>query len=350
MNFASDNVYGVHPRILAALADANSGTAASYGSDDLSKKSEEKLSEVFGKEVRAFLVTTGTAANGLSLASIAPPHGAVICHAEAHISCDECNSPEFFTGGAKILGLRGPGGKITPPMIEKTLRGFIRGERDPKPKGVSMTNATELGTVYSPEETRAISALIKPLGMKLHIDGSRFANAVAGLGCSPAELTWKAGVDIMSFGATKNGAMLLEAVVFFDTKLVEDFAHRRVRGGQQVSKGRYLGAQMAAYLADGLWLENARRANVLARKLAQELQQSHAARIAYPVEANMVFAIISREMNDRLIASGALFHQRMSSELADQIKENEVVVRLVLSFATPETDIDRFMALVHVRQ
>ncbi len=345
MNFASDNVYGVHPRILAALADANPGTSPSYGGDDLSKKSEEKLSEVFGKEVRAFLVTTGTAANGLSLASIAPPYGAVICHAEAHISCDECNSPEFFTGGAKILGLRGEGGKITPPMIEKTLKGFIRGEHDPKPAAVSIANVTELGTVYSSPEVKAISALTGPRGMKLHMDGARFANAVAGLGCAPADVTWKAGVDVMSFGASKNGAMLLEAVVFFDTKLAEDFLYRRMRSGQLVSKSRYLGAQMLAYLRDGLWLDNARRANTLAQRLAEGLTSCKRIRIPNPVQANEVFAIMPRTLNDKLLASGAKFYDWMPDSLGDTIKADEIFVRFIASFATPEEDVDRFIGL-----
>ena len=349
MNFASDNHYGVHPIILESLTEANSHSAPAYGGDDWTKNSEEQLSKVFEKDVRAYFVTTGTAANGLALAALTPSYGAVICHAEAHIAGDECNSPEFFTGGAKIVGRQGEGAKLTPGSIEKCLAGFYRGERDPKPKAVSITNATELGTVYSAQETHAISALIKPRGLKLHMDGARFANAVAGLGCSPAELSWKAGVDIMSFGATKNGAMMLEAVIFFDPKLSDDFGYRRVRAGQVISKNRYLGAQMGAYLANGLWLENARRANGLAQKLALGLQQSNAVRVPYPVQANMVFAIMPRQMHDRLVASGVKFHQRMSIELADQVKENEVIVRFVLSFATPETDIDRFLALVQVR-
>lgn len=346
MNFASDNHYGVHPRILESLGEANTGSAMAYGGDDWSKKSEKMLSEVFEKEIRVFWVTTGTAANGLALATITPPYGAVLCHSEAHIVGDECNSAEFFTAGAKIMSLQGPGGKITAAIVEKCLKGFVRGERDPKPKGVSITNATELGTVYSADEVQAISRLIRPRGLKLHMDGSRFANAVAGLGCSPAELTWKAGIDLMSFGATKNGALLLDAVIFFDLQVAEDFAHRRVRAGQQVSKARYLGAQMAAYLQDGLWLDNARRANALARKLAEGLRQSSVVRIAHPVEANMVYAIIPRELNDQLIASGVKFYPRMANELLGQIKDDEIVVRLVLSFATPEADVDRLLELV----
>jgi threonine aldolase len=346
MNFASDNVYGVHPKILAALAEANGGTAPSYGGDGYTKKAEEALKEVFGCDLRAFLVTSGTAANGLALSSITPGFGAIICHAEAHIAVDECNSPELFTGGAKILGLPAQGGKITPAMVEKTLKGFIRGEHDPKPRGVSLTNATELGTVYSPDEVKAFSDLIRPRGMKLHMDGARFANAVAGLGVSPAALTWQSGVDVLSFGATKNGAMMLEAVIFFDLALAEDFAYRRMRGGQLLSKGRYLGAQMLAYLEGGLWLDNARRANALARRLGDGLRQVKAIRIPNPVQANEVFAVMPRSLFDRLQAAGAKFYDWMPDSLGDGIGAEDVFARFVLSFATPEEDVDAFLRLL----
>ena len=346
MNFASDNVYGVHPAILAALSDVNAGTAPSYGGDSHTARAEAMLKEVFGCDLRAFLVTTGTAANGLALSAITPGYGAIICHGEAHIAVDECNSPELFTGGAKIIGLHGPGGKITPAMVEKTLKGFIRGEHDPKPKGVSLTNATELGTVYSPDEVKAMSALIRPRGMKLHMDGARFANALAGLGCTPAELTWKSGVDVMSFGATKNGAMMLEAVVFFDLALAEDFIYRRMRGGQLVSKSRYLGAQMIAYLENGLWMDNARRANALARRLAEGLSRFDAIRIPNPVEANEVFAVMPRALYERLQGAGARFYDWMPDSLGDGIAETEVFARFVLSFATPEEDVDAFLRLI----
>jgi len=346
MNFASDNVYGVHPKILAALGEANGGTAPSYGSDGPTKRAEEKLKEVFGCDLRAFLVTSGTAANGLALSSITPGYGAIMCHGEAHIAVDECNSPEMFTGGAKIIGLHGPGGKITPAQVEKTLKGFIRGEHDPKPKGVSLTNATELGTVYSPVEVKAFSDLVRPRGMRLHMDGARFANAVAGLGVSPAELTWKSGVDVMSFGATKNGAMMLEAVVFFDLALAEDFAYRRMRAGQLLSKSRYLGAQMLAYLDGGLWLDNARRANALAQKLAKGLTAGGKVWIPNPVEANEVFAVLPRPMFERLQAAGAHFYDWMPDSLGDRIGPDEVFSRFVLSFATPEEEVDAFVKLV----
>ncbi|MCA3556451.1 low specificity L-threonine aldolase [Aestuariivirga sp.] len=346
MNFASDNVYGVHPKILGALAQANEGTAPSYGGDGHTIRAEEMLKDVFGCDLRAFLVTSGTAANGLALSTITTGFGAVFCNAEAHIAVDECNSPEFFTGGAKIAGLRGPAGKIAPEQVDKALKGFIRGEHDPKPKGVSLTNATELGTVYSPAEVKGFSDLIRPRGMKLHMDGARFANAVAGLGCTPAELTWKAGVDVMSFGATKNGAMMLEAVVFFDLGLAEDFAYRRMRGGQLLSKSRYLGAQMTAYLDGGLWLENARRANALARRLAKGLAARGKVRIPNPVQANEVFAVMPKAMFDRLQAKGAKFHDWMPNSLGDAIAADEIFARFVLSFATPEEEVDAFVKLV----
>ena len=346
MNFASDNHYGVHPRILEGLVEANAGSAPAYGGDDRTKKAEEQLSKIFEKDVRSFLVTTGTAANGLALSALTPSYGAVICHAEAHICVDECNSPEMFTGGAKILGLHGPAGKITPAQIEKTLKGFIRGEHDPKPAAVSLTNSTELGTTYSPDEVKAISGLIKPRGMKLHIDGARFANAVAGLNVSPADITWKSGVDVLSFGATKNGAMMLEAVVFFDTNLAEDFIYRRMRGGQLVSKGRYLAAQMLAYLKDGLWLENARLANGLAAQLAGGLGKFKKIRVPNPVQANEVFAVMPRALNDKLLASGAKFYDWMPDSLGKAIADDEIFVRFVLSYATPETDVRKFLDLI----
>ncbi len=342
MNFASDNVYGVHPRILASLSDANDGTAPSYSYDDLSKRAEEQLCMVFDKEVRAFLVTTGTAANGLALSALTPPYGAVICHSEAHISVDECNSPELFTGGAKIMGLPAADGKIRPDQIEKCLKGFIRGEHDPKPCAVSIANATELGTVYSPAEVKVISDLIRPRNMKLHMDGARFANALVGLGASPAELTWKSGVDALSFGGTKNGAMLLEAVIFFDIKLAEDFSYRRMRSGQLVSKGRYLAAQMLAYLKDDLWLENARIANDLAAELAEGLRKFNSIRIPNPTQANEVFAIMPRALFEKLHDKGAHFYDWIS----DGVGEEEVMARFVMSYATPKQDVGKFLKLL----
>lgn len=345
MNFASDNVYGVHPAIMDAIAAANGGTAASYSYDEGSRRAEEMLSAVFERPVKAYLVTTGTAANGLALSAITPPYGAAICHGEAHIAVDECNSPEMFTGGAKIIGLHGPEGKITPALIEKTLKGFIKAEHDPKPAAVSLTAGTELGTAYSPAEVRAVSDLIRPRGMKLHMDGARFANALVSRGCSAAELTWKAGVDVLSFGGTKNGALMLEAVVFFDEGLAQDFLYRRMRSGQLVSKSRYLSAQMEAYLRDDLWLHNARHANGLAQRLAAGLGGLKGVRLPYSTDINEVFAVIPRRLNDGLLAAGAKFYDWMPDSLNGAIGEDEIFVRFVLSCLTPEDDVARFIGL-----
>jgi threonine aldolase len=342
MNFASDNVYGVDPRILQAMVDVNHGTDVSYCHDDGSKAAEARLSEIFEKDVKAFMVVNGTGANSLSLSAICPPFGGVLCHETSHINTDECNAPELFTGGAKLITLPGVGGKITPMTIVERLKSFVHGEHGAKLSALSITNATELGTVYSPTEIKALADTVKPHGMKMHMDGARFANALASLGCTPAEMTWKAGIDVLSFGGTKNGGMLLEAVVFFDISLADDFLYRRKRAGQLVSKGRYLSAQMLAYLRDDVWLANAERANSLAQNLAKGMQQSNRIRISNPVQANEVFAIMPRSTFDTLQARGAHFYDWPIEGLSD----DEVHCRFVLSFATPQEHVEQFIALL----
>jgi threonine aldolase len=345
MNFASDNVFGVDPRILEAMVAVNAGTMPSYGYDDLTRRAEQALNEVFGREVESFLVLSGTAANGLGLSAATPPYGAIFCHVDAHIAVDECNSPELFTGGAKIVGLREPGGKITPGAVECALAGFIRGEHDPKPATVSLTQASELGTVYAPQEVAAFGALCRAKGMRLHMDGARFANAVAALGCAPADITWKAGVDVLSFGATKNGAMALEAVVFFDKDLARDFRYRRMRGGQLLSKGRFLAAQMIAYLNDGLWLDNARHANRMAALLGEGLSRLPGVRLPVPVEANEAFPILPKPLIETLKAAGGVFYEWQAVLAdADMPRPGEAMVRFVCSFATREDDVKAFLA------
>jgi threonine aldolase len=345
MNFASDNHYGVHPAIMAALAEANHGTASSYGSDPWTQAAQEALCTVFERQVKAYLVVTGTAANALSLSAISPPYGAIFAHAEAHAHVDECGAPELMTGGAKMIGLDTPGGKITPEAIAARLKTFIRGEHDPKPAAVTITQASELGTVYRPAEIAAIAELARSRAMRLHMDGARFANALVAAGVAPAELTWKAGVDVMSFGATKNGAMALEAVIFFDTGLAEDFSWRRMRSAQLVSKGRYLGAQMLAYLKDDLWLANARHANAMAARLAAGLARRPRVRLPLPSEANEVFAIIPETLDASLKAAGAIYHQWPGSGPETRtVGPGEVFVRFVLSYATAPEDVDKLLA------
>lgn len=343
MNFASDNVFGVHPRIMDAMIAANAGTASSYGYDELTRQAEAALSRVFDREVESFLVLSGTAANGLALSAITPGYGAIFCHADAHIAVDECNSPELFTGGAKIVGLREPGGKITPGAVACALAGFIRAEHDPKPASVSITQASELGTVYSADEVVALGALCQERGMRFHMDGARFANAVAGLNVSPADITWKAGVDVLSFGATKNGAMALEAVVFFDKALAQDFRYRRMRGGQLLSKGRFLAAQMLAYLEDDLWLRNARHANRMAAMLGEGLSRLPGVRLPVPVQANEVFPIMPQPLIAKLKAAGGVFHEWQAILGEDAPGKGEAMVRFVCSYATREEDVAAFL-------
>ena len=344
MNFASDNVYGVDPRIMQAMVDANVGTDVSYCHDEGSKAVETKLAEIFEKDVKVFLVVNGTGANSLALSAICPPYGGVICHEVAHINTDECNAPELFTGGAKLITLSGDHAKITPAAVSDKLKNFVHGEHGAKPSALSVTNATELGTVYTPAEIKALANIVKPSGMKMHMDGARFANALVSLGCTPAEMTWKAGIDVLSFGGTKNGGMLLEAVVFFDTSLADDFLYRRKRAGQLISKSRFISAQMLAYLQDDVWLANARRANALAQNLAKGMQLSNRIRLSNPVQANEVFAYMPRSVYDAVQAKGAHFYEWPMVGTAD----DEVHCRFVLSFATPEKDVEHFLALAKV--
>jgi threonine aldolase len=342
VNFASDNVYGVHPKIMDAMVAANSGTDVSYLHDEGSKAFELELSRIFEKDVKAFLVMNGTGANSLALSAMVPSYGGIICHSSSHIHCDECNAPELFTGGAKLITLDGAGAKLTPAAILHKLKTHGHGEHGSKPLAISITNATELGTVYSVVEIKAIGDVAKAHGLKLHMDGARFANALVSSGCTPAEMTWKSGVDVLSFGGTKNGAMILEAVVFFDTSLAEDFLYRRKRVGQLLSKGRYLSAQANAYLKDGLWLENAKRANSLALMMADGLKKSNVVRLSNPVEANEVFSIMPRTLFDTITKAGAHFYEWPVDGLAD----DEVHTRCVLSWATPESDVHSFLDLI----
>ena len=343
MNFASDNAYGVDPRIMAAMVKANERlTDVSYCHDDGAKAVEQRLSQIFGKEVRAFLVMNGTGANSLALSTIAPPFSGIFCHETSHINTDECNCPELFTGGAKLVTLPGDGGKIAPEILTAKLSLFGHGEHAPKPAALSISNVTEWGRVYGPTEIRALSTVAKAHGLRMHMDGARFANALVALGCAPAELTWKSGIDVLSFGGTKNGGMILEAVVFFDPSLADDFLYRRKRAGQLLSKGRYLSAQMLAYLDDDVWLANARRANRLAGELAKGLQQSNRVRLSQPAEANEVFAVMPKKTYEAAHAKGAHFYDWP----LDGIGADEIHCRFVLSWATPEEDVPRILQLL----
>jgi threonine aldolase len=345
MNFGSDNVSGVHDAILDALRAANAGTAVAYGHDEWTARAVARLRDVFECDLSAYLVVTGTAANALALAACCPPHGAVVCHHEAHITTDECGAPEMFTGGAKLTGVRGPAGKLTPAAVGGMLATLGRGEHEQRPSVLSLSQATELGTVYTTAEVAALAERARAHRMHVHMDGARFANALVRLGCTPAELTWKAGVDVLSFGATKNGALGVEAVVFFDPGLTDDFLYRRKRAGHLVSKGRYLAAQMLAYLDDELWLGNARHANAMADRLASGLRRLSGVRLPLPVEANEVFAIVPRVVHERLRAAGARYLEWPGEGPGtDAAADDETFIRLLTSFRSTEEDVRAFLA------
>lgn len=303
MRFFSDNAAAVCPQVLDAIGAANTLDTA-YDGDGWSQRLDGAFSELFGTQVRALWVPSGTAANALALAALCPPHGSVVCHRDAHIQNDECGAPEFYTHGAKLLLVDGPGAKLSPEAVESAL-GAIRDDvHQVQPHAISITNATEYGLVYAPEEVAAIGALARRRGLGLHMDGARFANAVAHLGCDPADVTWKAGVDALSFGFVKNGGMSAEALVFFRPELADATLYRRKRAGLLLSKGRYLAAQILAMLHDDLWLANARAANAAAKLLAEAAGE----RLVYPVEANEVFLRVTPEEAARLRAMGFDFY------------------------------------------
>jgi threonine aldolase len=303
MRFFSDNAAPVCPQVMAALAEANSLDTA-YDGDRWSQSLDARLSDLFETPVRALWVPSGTAANCLALAALCPPHGGVICHREAHIQNDECGAPEFYTHGAKLMLVDGPGAKIAPDAIA-AMRAAIRDDvHQVQPHAVSITNATEYGLVYSPAEVAAIGEAARAHGLGLHMDGARFANAVAHLGCSPAELTWRAGVDALSFGFVKNGGMNAEVLVFFRPELADGIDYRRKRAGLLLSKGRFLAAQILAMLDGDLWIENARAANAAARLIADAAGD----RLVHPVEANEVFIRLSAQEAADLRALGFDFY------------------------------------------
>jgi threonine aldolase len=342
MNFASDNTAGAAPEIMAALSRANDGHAVSYGGDEVTARLKARLAEIFEHEVDVFPVVTGTAANALSLAAIAPPYGAVICHELSHIHLDECGAPEMFSGGAKLLAVGGAGGKVEPVAVQAVLDAYPAGiVHHVQPAALSLTQSTELGTVYSVAEIEALSGIARLRGLRLHMDGARFANAVASLGVSPADLTWKAGIDILSFGATKNGALAAEAVIVFNRDIGSDLAFRRKRAGHLLSKMRFVSAQLEAYLEGGLWLRLAAHANAMAARLAAGLA---AAGVEIPVvpQANEIFPRLPKTAIERLRAAGARFHPwPMAGDGAETR-----TIRLVTSFQTTEEEISRFLALL----
>jgi threonine aldolase len=304
MRFFSDNAAAACPEALASLAKANRLDTA-YDGDAWSKRLNAAFSALFEREVEALWVSTGTAANCLALAALCPPHGRILCHEQAHIEIDECGAPEFYTGGAKLMLVEGEGAKLTPDGVIAAL-GTVRDDvHQAQPAALSITNATEYGRVYTAAETAALGALCRERGLRFHLDGARFANAVARLGASPADLTWKAGVDALSFGFTKNGGLSAEALILFDPALAKETHYRRKRAGHLLSKGRYLAAQLLAMLEGDVWLRNARAANHAAARLAEA---AGADRLVHPVEANELFIKVGAAEAAALRAQGFDFY------------------------------------------
>lgn len=345
MIFGSDNMVGASDAVLAALVEANAGPAASYGADPWTARAQTLLNEVFEREVTAFFVATGTAANCLALGALTRPWEAVLCHAQAHIRVDESSGPEFFTGGARLIALPDRAGKLTPDLMAAELdRLPARAPHNVLPSVLSLTQASECGLVYSVDEVTALAAEAHARGLSVHMDGARFANALVATSATPAEMSWKAGVDVLCLGASKNGALACEAVIFFDPEKAAGFASLRKRGGHLLSKGRLFGAQCCGWLEGGDWLKLAAHANAMAQRLGAGLAALPGVSLGWPVEANEVFPILPVAMIARLRAAGAYFYDWPGSLLPVEPGPGEAGVRLVTSFRTTAEEVDAFLA------
>lgn len=334
--FASDNTAGICPEAWAGLAAANTATAPSYGDDAWTARAKQHFRRIFETDCEVFLVFNGTAANALAISALCRSHHSVICHEHSHLDVDECGAPEFFTGGAKLIALEGPKAKLVPAIVEPALhRGH--GIHYPKPGAISLTQSTEWGTVYAPDEIRALAKLAHGQGMGVHVDGARFANAMAALqdrGFSPADCTWRAGVDVLSFGGTKNGMHTTEAVVFFNRTLAREFDYRVKQGAQLASKMRFAAAQWDAMLRDGAWLRHAAHANAMAAKLAAAIRVQPELRLLVEPEVNGVFVEMPDAVVAALAARGWHFHRFIG----------EHGYRLMCSWDTTVQDVAAFVA------
>ncbi|WP_105383228.1 threonine aldolase family protein [Neorhizobium alkalisoli] len=346
MFFASDNWAGAHPAINERLSKESTRFAAAYGTSELDQAIEQRFNEVFEREVAVFFVATGTAANSLSLASVAKTGGVVFCHSEAHVIEDECGAPDFFSG-MRMVPVEGPNGKmLTANLVERIARYPQDAVHHGRAAAVTMTQATEAGTIYTLDEIEEIARIAKTNGLPLHMDGARFANALMALGATPAEMTWKRGVDVLSFGGTKNGCWCAEAIVFFDPGLAKDFAFLRKRTAQLFSKSRFIAAQFEAYLKDDLWLGLAGHANTMADRLRAGFGSLNSARLAWPTGANEVFAILPKASARAAEEKGAKFYDWLEPrDMPETVGTDEMLIRMVTSFATTEEDVDQFLSI-----
>lgn len=329
-DFASDNTSAICPEAWAALAEANQDAEVSYGDDRCTEKVRAQLREIFETDCETFIVFNGTAANSLALAQLCQPFHSVLCHERAHIETDECGAPEFFSGGAKLLPVGGKNGKIDLALAAAILAQH-RDVHSTKVRALSLAQATEMGTVYSPNEMEAVAALALEHSLFLHLDGARFANAVASLGCAAREITWERGVQVLSFGGTKNGLAAGELVVFFDRALAREFDYRVKQGGQLASKTRFLAAPWTGLLANDVWLKNARQANEMARLLEEKLCAA-GGRLAFPREANALFLHLPNDIAEKMQARGWHFYKFLEPD----------VYRLMCSWSTTSAGVEAF--------
>jgi threonine aldolase len=331
--FASDNYAGICPEAFDAMVQANQGHEVSYGDDTWTTKASNLIRDVFETNCEVFFVFNGTSANSLSLASLCQSYHSILCHEQAHVETSECGAPEFFANGTKVLLLPGADGKID----SKAIDAAVNKRTDihyPKPRALSLTQATEVGTVYSVEELRALADVARHFDLRVHMDGARFANAVAALGVAPKEITWQAGVDVLCFGGSKNGIALGEAVVFFNLELAREFDYRCKQGGQLASKMRFLSAPWVGMLQDGAWLRYAQHSNAMAQRLDAAIRRLPQVKIAHPVQTNTVFAALPDEIVQGMYERGWKFYTHVSQDNA----------RLMCSWDTTPEDVDKFAA------
>jgi threonine aldolase len=333
MFFASDNGAPILPQVMEAMTRANHGYALSYGNDAAYGQMRDQIRDLFEAPLAEIaLASTGTAANALALSLLTPPWGSVYCHSLAHIAVDECGAPEFFTHGAKLQLIDGPHGRIAPEVLRNVLATADRSVQAVQPSALSLSNVTELGTIYTAAEIAALASIAHLHGLRVHLDGARFSNALAATGASPAEMTWRAGVDVLTLGGTKHGLFAAEIIVVFDPENARDLPYRLKRGGQTGSKLRFVAAQIQTWLNDGLWLETAQHCNDMAASLAEGLHQIEGVEILDPVEANIIFARLPQAAFARAKAAGAVFYG------------NPQQSRFVSSWSTTQADVDALLA------
>lgn len=346
MNLGSDNLAGASPKIMTALQKAAEGTQSPYGQDDLSKAAAAALNEAFEAKAEIFFVATGTAANALALAQITKPWSAIFCHETAHINEAEAGAPEGLSGGAKIVGVAGAAGKIDPEALNAATNRFRKGwQPHVQPAALSLSQVSECGTLYQLAELKALSGFAHEHGLKVHMDGARFANALVALGCTPAEMSWKAGVDVLCLGATKDGALACEAIMFFDPVLAQEFTWRIKRAGHVLSKGRLLGAQMLAWLDQGHWLDLARHANAMAALLRAGLCTHVGVEFPWPVEANEIFVWLPKVLVDRFHAANIAFADwsPVGTPFGARLPAEGTFARFVTSFATTPDMVNQIL-------